>query len=115
MKLLLCDDSKAVHNMMKIMLEDTGHSVTSFYNAIDLILHIESAIEFDKILLDWEMPTLCGLSALKFMRSSGIASPIIMLTGKNSESHIEEAMACGANSYIIKPFTKDLVLTNLNS
>ena len=115
MKIFVCDDSKSVHNMLNVYLEDTGFEIMSFYSAIDLILHIESGNHADQVLLDWEMPELTGLSALQFIRNSGIGIPIIMLTGKNTESDIREALKSGANSYILKPFTKDIVLNSLKS
>ncbi len=110
MKILLCDDSKSVHNMMKIQLADSEYKVESSFNAAELVAKFESQDDIDIILLDWEMPKVTGLQALQFLRASGCRVPIFMLTGKNTEAHILEANKLGASGYIMKPFTQEIIM-----
>lgn len=114
MKILLCDDSKSVHAMFKSMMADTGHTVLDAFDAVDLVAHLENQCDVSAVLLDWEMPDVNGIEALRLLRNSGFILPIIMLTGKNSEANIQEALADGATAYIMKPFTRDLVLSALS-
>lgn len=109
MNILLCDDSKAVHNMFGMFISEIGHSVDVVDNGYDLILKLETKGPYDAIFLDWEMPKLNGLETLKIVRSSGHTTPVVMLTGKNSQSHISQADQAGSSSYLMKPFTKDLI------
>ena len=109
----LCDDSKSVHNMMKLLLGESDYQVESCFNAYDLIALTETSSDIDVIFLDWEMPEFAGIDALQFMINSGCTIPIYMLSGKNSGSHVDRAMAAGAKGYIINPFTKDLILATL--
>ncbi|SMF52488.1 response regulator transcription factor [Pseudobacteriovorax antillogorgiicola] len=116
MKVIICDDSKAVHSMITMYLDDTPYEVESVFDAVDLVVKVEQGKgDTSAIFLDWEMPKINGLETLRFLRKSGCSTPIIMLTGKNSESHIRDAMDSGAHSYVMKPFTKDLVMAALKS
>ena len=47
-------------------------------------------------------------------KTMGFSTPIIMLTSKNDISDIEEALGSGANEYVLKPFTKEILLDKLN-
>ena len=65
------------------------------------------------ILLDWEMPRMTGVDALKALRQGGCAIPIIMVTSRNNVKNITEALENGATEYIMKPFTKDILFEKL--
>ena len=109
MKILLCDDSNSVHSVLSMILEDLGHALVGTFNAYELISQFENSPPFDVIVLDSEMPKVSGMEALQFLQRSGCSTPIIMLTGKNSASNIKLAKEAGASSYIMKPFTKNLI------
>jgi two-component system chemotaxis response regulator CheY len=69
----------------------------------------------DGILLDIVMPVMDGLEFLRAFRqepgSQGCV--VIMCTTKNEPAEIEAAMAAGANEYIMKPFTDDILSDKL--
>lgn len=112
MKVLIVDDSKAVHSYTKALFADGMEFVSAFDG--------EEATEFlksdsvDLILLDWEMPKINGLEALKSIRAGGDNTPIIMVTSKNIMANIIEAMDNGANEYIMKPFTKEILVEKMS-
>ena len=62
------------------------------------------ASKFDLILLDWNMPNMLGIDALRTIRSKDRATPIVMVTSENEATRVVEAFDAGANNYIIKPF-----------
>ena len=68
---------------------------------------------FDAIFLDWEMPDPNGPAVLKAIKERGIDIPIIMLTSRNDEKSISEMLEAGANDYIMKPFTPELLFEKL--
>ncbi len=115
MKILLCDDSKAVHAMMKVQLADGDFILESAMNSAELVAKFESLEDIDIIFLDWEMPQITGPQVLVFLRASGSRLPIFMLSGKNTESHIKEANKLGASGYIMKPFTQGLIMEAIGS
>ncbi len=65
--------------------------------------------DFDLILLDWNMPNMLGIDALKQIRWLGSKTPVIMVTSEVERSSILAALEAGANDYLIKPFTADTV------
>ncbi|MEZ4743403.1 MAG: response regulator [Bdellovibrionota bacterium] len=66
--------------------------------------------DFDLVLLDWEMPNLNGIDTLKLIREFNTDIAIIMVTTKNDPNLIAEAFEYGADEYVMKPFTKEILL-----
>ena len=66
----------------------------------------------DCVLLDWNMPIMDGLTFLQQLRSEfGPAKPpVVFCTTENDMSHIEQAIANGAQEYIMKPFDEDILI-----
>lgn len=69
------------------------------------------------ILMDWEMPYMDGLEAVKLLKKYPETAdiPIIMLTGRSATSDLKEAFAAGASDYISKPFKIDELLARVRS
>ena len=67
----------------------------------------------DAVLLDWNMPVMSGIDFLKRLRkmAGGEAPRVVFCTTENDLAHIQEALSCGANEYIMKPFDSDIVQT----
>lgn len=65
----------------------------------------------DAVLLDWNMPVMNGIDFLRRLRRvNGGAEPIVVFcTTEKDFSFIQEALAAGANEYIMKPFDKEIV------
>jgi two-component system chemotaxis response regulator CheY len=74
-------------------------------------LAVLQANPVDLILCDINMPVMDGIEFVK--QRSGVANakdvPVIMITTEGSESHVVQALSCGARGYIRKPFTPDQV------
>ena len=66
-----------------------------------------SATEYDIVLLDWNMPKMTGIDALKALREAGKKVPVIMVTTEAEKSRVIEAIKTGANEYLIKPFSPE--------
>lgn len=67
------------------------------------------------ILLDVDLPDLDGREACKMMRSKGVKSPIIMLTGQSSEADTVLGLDAGANDYVSKPFKLPVLLARIRA
>ena len=113
MEILVTDDSKSVHGFIEAMFEGTEHTLLHAFDGSDLISQINKGSQADIILLDWEMPEVSGVEALKELRKIGCTTPIVMVTSKNNVDNITEALSEGANEYIMKPFTKDILFEKL--
>jgi two-component system chemotaxis response regulator CheY len=70
---------------------------------------------FDLILLDWNMPRMTGIAALRAVRRAGHRTPIIMVTTETEKSHVIEAIKSGANDCLIKPFSPEQRATKVKN
>lgn len=113
MNILVTDDSKSVHGFIEAMFADTEHSLVHAFDGAEAITKTEESGNIDLILLDWEMPNVSGLDALKTLRGNGFTNPIVMVTSRNNVKNIAEALQNGATEYIMKPFTKDILFEKL--
>lgn len=107
---LSIDDSKAIHAFMDLSFPKDKYSLIHAYSALEGIEILKKdADKISIILLDWEMPGMNGPEALVEMRRLGIKLPIIMVTTKNDPSEIGEMLDKGANEFVMKPFTPDII------
>jgi DNA-binding response OmpR family regulator len=70
---------------------------------------------FDVILLDVGLPDIDGRDVCKLMRRAGVKSPVIMLTGANSDSDTILGLESGANDYVTKPFRLNVLLARIRA
>jgi two-component system chemotaxis response regulator CheY len=65
----------------------------------------------DLILSDINMPSMDGLEFLRQLRAQNLADsvPVVMITTESSEEHVKQAILCGAQGYIRKPFTSEQI------
>lgn len=114
MKVLIVDDSRAVHAFMKAIFSGTGHELTHANDGSEAVKIFDTnANLFDLVLLDWEMPILTGPETLEALRKVNKTVPIIMVTTKNDLTSITQAIAKGATEYVMKPFTKDILMEKI--
>ena len=78
-----------------------------------LAVSMAEEFDYDLILLDWNMPEMLGIDALKVIRATGNNVPIIMVTTEAEKANIVKAISAGANSYILKPFTPAALLEKI--
>jgi len=114
-KILLVDDSRAVRMVGRRYSNSLGLETIEAENGQAALEAIRSNPEIDVILLDWNMPVMDGLSFLKALREEPLEKQpvVVMCTTENDMSRIVEAMQAGANEYIMKPFTEDIVRDKL--
>lgn len=105
-KVLIVDDLSTVRKVMRKLLTEIGF--TCFEEATDGQQALEKirAGSFDIVFSDWNMPKLQGLELLKILRADEAYKflPFIMVTANRSREHVAEAVKCGANDYMCKPF-----------
>ena len=115
-KALVVDDSLAVRMLLTRILSDLGYEVHAASNgreALEVIEVEKNAVSL--ILLDWNMPEINGLDLLKRLRHSPELSSlvVVMVSAESEVDHIAAALEAGANEYIMKPFTKEILVEKL--
>ena len=108
-RVLIVDDEKVILDLTAIILKNRGYQVFTAQSAqegLDTIGRERPEL----VLLDYMMPNMDGLTALKEIKRSYPETYVIMFTGKGSEEIAVELMKAGASDYILKPFNnQDLV------
>jgi two-component system chemotaxis response regulator CheY len=113
MKALVVDDSAV---MRKILIGALGRAqITDVDQASDGREAVEAVAKTDYalVLMDWNMPNLLGIDAVREIRAQGKSVPIIMVTTEAEKSRVIEALKAGANNYIIKPFEPDAIVDKI--
>lgn len=111
MRALTVDDSKLVRRLVGRALEDMGFSVTEATNGEEALVSLLSDGGPDLIILDWNMPVMDGLEFLTRMRKLDRFADVkvIMLTARNEMEAVITAVGAGANEYLMKPFTPEIL------
>ena len=107
---LIVDDSKVVRMVARKILESLNFKISEAEDGKQALDACKSAMP-DAVLLDWNMPVKSGIEFLRDLRAlEGVSQPIVVFcTTENDMDHIQEAIATGANEYIMKPFDAEII------
>jgi len=114
-KMLLVDDSRTVRLVGRRIMDNLGIEVLEAEHGEEALQAFRDHSDITAVLLDWNMPVMNGLDFLKALRSLPLPEQptVLMCTTENDMEHIMLAMDAGANEYIMKPFTEDIVKDKL--
>lgn len=116
MRILIVEDQENIAQLIKKGLESEGF-------AVDFLLDGESGMnriemyhkEYDLIILDIMLPGKTGIEICQTMRDKKICTPVIMLTAKDGANDIVEGLDVGADDYIVKPFSFEILLARIRA
>ncbi len=110
---LIVDDSSVMRKIVERSLRQAGIDLGKVFEAGDgaQALAVLAENQVDLILCDINMPVMDGLEFIKQLPGVAKAKdvPVVMITTEGSESHVVQALSCGARGYIRKPFTPQQV------
>lgn len=114
MRALVVDDSTAVRLYLRKILAPCGFEVLEAKNGREGLERVREQ-QVDLVLLDWNMPVMNGLELLQHIRSEpGVGSPcVMMVTSENDLQELAQALETGANEYVMKPFTPEIIVDKL--
>ena len=112
--ILVIDDEESILNLVAIILRNRGYTVATANNA-QIGLELVASLKPSLVLLDYMMPGIDGLVALKKIRNEYPDTYVIMFTGKGSEEIAVELMKAGASDYILKPFSNQNLVERIDS
>lgn len=114
MRLLIVEDEKNLNKTITERLTKQGYTVDNCFDGEEALYYIENT-EYDGIVLDVMMPKLNGFEVLGRMRSKKILTPVLMLTAMDSEEDIIRGLDIGANDYLTKPFSFDVLCARIRA
>ncbi len=106
------DDDPLVCDLMALHLKTYDvQCATSGVDALWALKRIRPAL----LLLDIDMPGMTGLQVLEALRKhpTHMHTPVMMMTARKGSAAVREAMAAGANGYLVKPFSRDQLMARV--
>jgi two-component system chemotaxis response regulator CheY len=115
MNALIVDDSRAIRRILSGMLTDIGFAVAEASHGKEALAHLqahaESATRPHLVLVDWNMPEMNGLELVQAVRRDDrfASIPLMMVTTETEMAQVLRALEAGAQEYVMKPFTKEVI------
>lgn len=115
MKALVVDDSRATRTILRRALAAQGFEVLEAGDGRAALTELEKAGPLDLALVDWNMPIMTGYELICEVRSRRELDrmAIMMVTTETEISQMQKALDAGANEYVMKPFTDDVLREKL--
>ena len=114
MKLLFAEDDRDLSAAVKTLLERSGYLVDAVFDGEDAVDYA-AAENYDGIIMDWMMPKMDGVQALKKIRGSGISTPCMLLTARDAVEDRVTGLDAGADDYLPKPFDAGELLARIRA
>ncbi len=114
MHVLIVEDEKKMAELLKRGLEEENHSVSLAFDGRDA-LEMAQALEYDAIVLDLMLPGIDGFEVARRLRKNGNATPILVLTARDTVPDVVKGLDIGADDYMTKPFSFEEFLARLRS
>lgn len=109
-KILIVDDFPTMRMLIHDLLKPIGYDVVEAENGVMALKTLRSQ-KIDVVVSDWNMPNMTGLELLKAVRADAelAKTPFLMITAEALQDHVIAAAQAGANDYILKPFTAEVL------
>jgi len=114
MKILVVDDDKTTRKILGLYLKAKGYDVEYAENGLDAMEKLGTA-QVNLVMTDLNMPYMDGLELIRTIRADSALGhlPILMITTEADEEEKRKAIEAGANGYLVKPVSADMVTSNI--
>ncbi len=114
MQVLIVEDEQRMADLLEKALSEEGHHVVVARDGRSGY-EIARTSPFDVIVLDVMLPGMDGVTAARKLREERNQTPILMLTARDTSADIVTGLDCGADDYLTKPFSIDVLLARLRA
>ena len=114
MRVLLIEDDVTIARLLKEGLEVEAYAVDIAHDGSEGY-RTAAADDYDVIILDIMLPGMNGYEVCRALRNDGNKTPILMLTARDAERDIVEGLDTGADDYLAKPFSFDVLLARIRA
>ena len=114
MRILLIEDDVTIARLLKEGLEYESYAIDVAHDGSEGY-RTAAADEYDVIILDIMLPEMNGYEVCRALRNDGNKTPILMLTARDTERDIVEGLGTGADDYLAKPFSFDVLLARIRA
>jgi two-component system chemotaxis response regulator CheY len=115
MRALVIDDSRTVRAIIGKYLREVGLEVVEAANGREGLEQLRRGPGIGLVLVDWNMPEMNGLEFITAVRAERAfdAVRIMMVTTETEQEQVLRALRAGANEYLMKPFTREILVAKL--
>jgi DNA-binding response OmpR family regulator len=114
MRILVVEDEARLASSLRAGLEAEGFAVDTAHDGEEGLWYAREH-EYDAILLDIMLPRVNGHEVCRILREEEIWTPIVMLTARDGDRDQVQALDTGADDYVTKPFSFQVLLARLRS
>lgn len=115
MRIGLLEDDTDLIDIISLWFADTGDQVQAYTTGESFRKGV-LAEQFDVLVLDWHLPDTTGIVELKWLRGEiGSKVPVIFNTCREDEESVVEALDNGADDYLVKPVSKEVVIARIKA
>src|SRR5262249_19846366 len=114
MQILVVEDEQRMAELLERTLNEEGHQVVLSRDG-RAAFEIARCISFDVILLDVMLPGMDGIALARRLRECRNQTPVLMLTARDTPADIVNGLDSGADDYLTKPFSIDILLARLRA
>ena len=114
MQILVVEDERRMAELLEQTLHEEGHQVVLARDGREGF-EIARCSPFDVIVLDVMLPGLDGMAVARKLRERGNQTPVLMLTARDAPADIVKGLNSGADDYLTKPFSLDILLARLRA
>lgn len=114
MRILVVEDTATIARALKEGLEQESYAVDVESDGDD---GLRAALyePYDLIILDVMLPSKDGIAVCRELRESAVSTPVLMLTAKTQDGDIVTGLNAGADDYLAKPFSFDVLLARIRA
>lgn len=115
MRALVIDDSRAIRSVLTKMLKEFGFEVFEAGQGLDGLDQLRKVGKIDLALVDWNMPEMNGYQFVCAVRSNPAYNNLrlMMVTTESELSQMVSVLNAGADEYVMKPFTREIIFEKL--
>jgi DNA-binding response OmpR family regulator len=114
MRILLVEDDREVADYVSRSLEEENNAVTVSFDGASALQAARSST-FDVIVLDVMLPYMNGFEVTRRLRAQSITTPILLLTARDTPQDVVQGLDSGADDYLTKPFSFEVLLARLRA
>lgn len=116
MRALVIDDSRTIRTIIGKILKEIGMEVIEAGNGKQALEQMKLHPGVELILVDWNMPEMNGLDFIKAIRAQKMYDRvrILMVTSETESDQVAKALKAGANEYLMKPFSREILIAKLD-
>jgi len=112
MRALIVDDSRTMRLILKKQLVQLGFTeILEAGDGVEALKVLAGAAVPELALIDWNMPNMSGIDLLSALRENKAwdAMKVVMVTTEADVVRVQRALGQGANEYVVKPFTPQML------